>query len=181
MDLLVYGLVDLRSGMGNNSSYCSGRKHCVHKKWSGILGRLVEDKDFECDRRHGLARFIEASPFDSITLEEHTKEVAEMFCYLGDTFSAGGGDKPGTNSQSYRAAFGMFRELTLRLSNRYIHIKIREKIFHVCLRSVLLYGSDSWVLRKDNKVQLARIGQGMKGQESYICIFVTYVTIPSSS
>ena len=136
MDLLVYGLVDLRSGMGNNSSYCSGRKHCVHKKWSGILGRLVEDKDLGCDRRHGLARFIEASPFDSITLEEHTKEVAEMFCYLGDTFSAGGGDKPGTNSQSYRAAFEMFRELTLRLSNHFIHIKFVKRFsMYVCDQS----------------------------------------------
>ena len=86
--------------------------------------------------------------------------------------------KPGTNLiqiwyklpelQGYRQKV---RELKLLLTNHYIHIKTRGKIFDVCLRSVLLYGSDSWVLRKDNKVQVARIGQGMEGQESYISVF----------
>ena len=71
---------------------------------SGICGRLVEDKGLGCDRRRGLARSIERCPLDSITLEEHTKEIADIFCYLSDIVSAGGGDanvqtwyKPDTN------------------------------------------------------------------------------------
>ena len=76
----------------------------MHKKCCGICGRLVEDKGLGCDRHRGLARSIERCPLDSITLEEHTKEIADIFCYLSDIVSAGGGDanvqtwyKPDTN------------------------------------------------------------------------------------
>ena len=92
--------------------------------------------------------------------------------------------KPGTNLieiwyklPELQGCLQKVRELMLLFTNHYIHIKTHGKIFHVCLRSVLLYGSDSWVLRKENKVQLARIGLGMKGQESYISVFVAYATI----
>ena len=35
-------------GVGNNSIYCSTGKHWVHKKCSGIKGRLLEADAFEC-------------------------------------------------------------------------------------------------------------------------------------
>ena len=37
-----------RSGVGSNSIYCLGCKHWVHKKCSGIRGRLVGDVNFKC-------------------------------------------------------------------------------------------------------------------------------------
>ena len=68
------------------------------KNVKGIRSRLVENKDLGFDRCPGLARSIEGCPFDSITLGEHTREVADIFCYLGDTVSARGG---GTNVQTW--------------------------------------------------------------------------------
>ena len=124
--------------MGSNSIYCSDCKHWVHKKCSRIHGRLIEDESFRCDRCLGLARPIDGRPCDSIMLKEHTVEVVDSFCYLGDTIGAGGGCTLGAIARC-RAAWGKFRELLPLLTNRYINIKVRGKIFDVCVRSVLLY------------------------------------------
>ena len=54
----------------------------MHKKCNVIRVGLVEDKNFRCDRCHGLARPIEGCPFDFITLLEYTLEVVDTFCHL---------------------------------------------------------------------------------------------------
>ena len=149
-----------RSGVGRNSIFCSGCKHWVHKKCSGIRDRLVVDDNFQCDRWRGLARPIEGRPCDSITLGGHTLEVVDTFCYLGDTVSAGGGCKHGTIARAL-SAWGKFRELLPLLTNRYINIKTRGKIFNVCVRSVLLYGSECWAMRKEDKARLERNDRAM--------------------
>ena len=149
-----------RSVVGTNSIFCSGCKHWVHKKCSGIRDRLVVDDNFQCDRCRGLARSIEGRPCDSITLGGHTLEVVDTFCYLGDTVSVGGGCKHGTIART-RSAWGKFRELLPLLTNRYINIKTRGKIFNVCGRSVLLYGSECWAMRKLDKARLERNDRAM--------------------
>ena len=149
-----------RSSVGKNSFFCPGCKHWVHKKCSGIRGRLVEDEDFQCNRCRGLARPIDGRPCDSITLGGHMLEVADTFCYLGDTISAGGGCKHGAIARA-RSAWGKFRELLPLLTNRYINIMTRGKIFNVCVRSVLLYGSECWAMRKEDKARLERNDQAM--------------------
>ena len=149
-----------RSGVGRNLIFCSGCKHWVHKKCSGIRDRLVVDDNFQCDRCRGLARPIEGHPCDSITLGGHTLEVVDTFCYLGDTVSAGGGCKHGTIARAW-SAWGKFRELLPLLTNRYINIKPCGKIFNVCVRSVLLYGSECWAMRKEDKARLERKDRAM--------------------
>ena len=149
-----------RSGVGRNSIFCSGCKHWVHKKCSSIRDRLVVDDNFQCDRCRGLARPIDGRSCDSITLGGHTLEVVDTFCYLGDTVSAGGGCKHGTIARA-RSAWGKFRELLPLLTNRYINIKTRGKIFNVCVRSVLLYGSECWAMRKEDKARLERNDRAM--------------------
>ena len=149
-----------QSGVGRNSIFCSGCKHWVHKKCRGIRDRLVVDDNFQCDRCRGFARPIERRPCDSITLGGHTLEVVDTFCYLGDTVSAGGGCKHGTIARA-RSAWGKFRELLLLLTNRYINIKTRGKIFNFCVHSVLLYGSERWAMRKEDKARLERNDRAM--------------------
>ena len=98
-----------RSGVGKNSIFCPCCKHWVHKKCSGIRGRLVEDENFQYNRCRGLARPTDGRPCDSITLGGHTLEVVDTFCYLGDTISAGGGCKHGAIARA-RSAWGKFRD-----------------------------------------------------------------------
>ena len=108
----------------------------------------------------GLARPNEGCPCDSITLGGHTLEVVDTFCYLGDTVSAGGGCKHGTIARA-RSAWGKFRELLPLLTNRYINFKTRKKIFNVCVHSVLLYGSECWAMRKEDKARIERNDRAM--------------------
>ena len=84
-----------------------------------------------------------------------TLEVVDLFCYLGATINAGGGC---THSAIARAgsAWGKLRELLPLLTNTYILIKTRGNIFNICVRSVLLYGSKCWAVRKVDKMQLER-------------------------
>ena len=41
-----------RPGVGSNSIFCTGCKHWVHKKYSGLKG-LTEDADYRCTRCQG--------------------------------------------------------------------------------------------------------------------------------
>ena len=50
------------------------------KRGKKVRGRLVENNRLGCDKCRGLARSIERCPLDSVTLEEHTKETADIFC-----------------------------------------------------------------------------------------------------
>ena len=50
------------------------------KRVKEVRGRLVENKRLGCDKCRGLARSIERCPLDSVTLQEHTKETADIFC-----------------------------------------------------------------------------------------------------
>ena len=90
----------------------------------------------------------------------HALEVVDTFCYLGDTVSAGGGCKHGAIARA-QSAWGKFRELLPLLTNRYITIKTHGKIFNVCVRSVLLYGSECWAMRKEDKARLERNDRAM--------------------
>lgn len=51
---------------------------------------------------------------------------------------------------------GYFWEILVLLTNCYIHIKTRRKIFDVWVWSVLMYGSEHWVLQKKYEVCLER-------------------------
>ena len=39
-----------RKGVGSNSIYCAGCSHWVHKKCSGVIGRLKSNPDYRCSR-----------------------------------------------------------------------------------------------------------------------------------
>ena len=48
-----------RKEVSNNSIYCNGCSHWVHKKCSDLTGRLVENPEYRCRRCKGLARPID--------------------------------------------------------------------------------------------------------------------------
>ena len=50
-----------RTGVGSNSIFCSGCKHWVHKKCSG-LKHLKKDPDYRCSRCQGTARPLYGRP-----------------------------------------------------------------------------------------------------------------------
>ena len=80
-----------RSGVGVNSIECSQCKLWVHKKCSGLTGRLVADPEFVCQRCRGVACPFDGRPVTHVDVDGTQLDVEATFCYLGDMFSAGGG------------------------------------------------------------------------------------------
>ena len=106
-----------RSGAGSNSIFCRGCSHWVHKKCSGIKGRLVNDPEFKCARCLHLARPLDGRPVTEVEVGECKLEVVSSFCYLGDTICAGGGCELATITRA-KSAWGKFRMLLPILSSR---------------------------------------------------------------
>ena len=70
-----------RTGVGINSIFCSGCKHWVNKKYSG-LKRLTKDPDYRCTRCQGTARPLDGRPQKEVQVGPDKLEVVASFCYL---------------------------------------------------------------------------------------------------
>ena len=80
------------TGVGStNAILCDGCEHWVHKKCSGIKGRLPPESDFRCARCLGTARAIDERQSLEVEVGNEKLKVVPEFCYLGDMLSAGGG------------------------------------------------------------------------------------------
>ena len=80
------------TGVGRtNAILCDGCKRWVHKKCSGIKGRLLPESEFTCARCLRTARAIDGRQSLEVEVGNEKLEVVPEFCYLGDMLSAGGG------------------------------------------------------------------------------------------
>ena len=82
-----------RSGVGVNSIQCLQCMFWVHKKCSGVRGRLAADPDYACPRCCYQARPIDNRPVTQADVDGTQLDVESNFCYLGDMLCAGGGCK----------------------------------------------------------------------------------------
>ena len=82
-----------RSGVVVNSIQCSQCLYWVHKKCSGVRGRLAEDPDYVYLRCCDQARPIDNRPVTQIDVDGTQLDVESNFCYLGDLLCSGGGCK----------------------------------------------------------------------------------------
>ena len=63
----------------------------VHKKCSGIKGRLNLTPDFVCPRYFDKVRPIDGRPITQVEVDGMPLDVEARFCFLGDMLRAGGG------------------------------------------------------------------------------------------
>jgi hypothetical protein len=98
------------SGVGVNSIECSQCKRWVHKKCSGIKGRLLPDPTYICPRCTGAARPIDGRPVTQVDVDGTMLDVESSFCYLGDMIDAGGGCDTAVATRCC-VAWGKFRKL----------------------------------------------------------------------
>ncbi len=82
-------------------------------------------------------------------------KVVPDFCYLGDTVSASGGADRSV-SVRVRSVRKKFRELLLLLSSRTLPLSTKGRLFDACVRSVRLYGSETWATKVDDLQKLER-------------------------
>ena len=87
---------------------------------------------------------------DEFVLGVDTGEVLEemeSFCYLGDVVDKGAEVERAVHMR-VAAAWSKWREIAGLLYNRCIRLPSRGRVYDACIRSVLLYGSEKWVLTR---------------------------------
>ena len=69
----------------------------------------------------------------------------KQFCYLGDVLECGGGSERAIKAR-VGAAWGKWKEIASLLVNRSIPLHHRGRVYEACIRSVMLYGGETWAL-----------------------------------
>ena len=149
-----------RSGVGVNSIQCSQCMYWVHKKCSGVRGRLAEDPDYVCPRCCDHARPIDNRPVTQVDVDEMQLDVESNFCYLGDILCAGGGCKLATVTR-YSTAWGKFKKFLPSLTSKHVSLRTRRKVFNACVSSALLHGSQTWAPTAPDLQRLSRNNRSM--------------------
>lgn len=127
--------------MGVNSIYCESCKMWCHKKCSG-LRTLNGVQGYRCPR------CVQGRPpddDDSLEVSDMTIKEVEEFCYLGDVIDAEAGAERAVRART-AAAWKKWREMSSLLTNGGIPLKCRAQVYEMCVRSVLLYGAETWPL-----------------------------------
>ena len=123
-----------RTGVGANSILCSQCSFWIHKKCSGIIGRLSDNPEYICSRCQGTACPIEIRPINEVFVDEIKMDVVLSFFYLGDMLSAGDGCDLAVTTRCL-VAWGKFRKLLPILTLKHVSLKTRGKLLH---------GSETW-------------------------------------
>ena len=83
----------------------------------------------------------EISFFDQI-------DFVKSFCYLGDRLNVSGGSEAAGTART-RIGWIKFRACEELLYGRKFLLKMKGRIYQCCVRSVMLYGSETWCLREN--------------------------------
>ena len=103
---------------------CSQCKLWVHKKCSGLTGRLVADPEFVCQRCRGVAYPIDGRPVTHVDVDGTQLDVEATFWYLGDMFSAGGGCDHAIAARCCAAWWICGAKLEDKISSAVLHQKL---------------------------------------------------------
>ena len=97
---------------------------------------------------------------DSIEKLRDEVETANGLCYLGDRLNASGGCEVIVTAR-IRITWVRFKECgELLLGNRF-PLKMKGKVYRCCVRSAILYGSEAWCLKENEKAILRRTERAM--------------------
>ncbi len=154
-----------RSGVGNNSILCCQCNLWVHKRCSGIKGRITGNQNYICPRCRDIARPIDGRPVTQVDVDGTKLDVEASFCYLGDMLNAGGGCDSAIAARCC-VAWGKFRKLLPVLTTRHLSPKIRGKVYSACVRSAMLHGSETW---GPNAADLQRLRRNDRAMIRWIC------------
>ena len=147
-----------RTGVGSNSIFCKGCKHCVHKKCSG-LKPLTEDPDYRCTRCQRTACPLDGRPQREIQVGPDKLEVVASFCYLGDLLSAAGGCELSTTTRFENC----LEEVEGAETSSLFHLSFKTygRVYSSCVWSAMLHASETWPVTKPCLQRLQRNDRAM--------------------
>ena len=82
-------------------------------------------------------------------------ETVRGFCYLGDRVNASGGCEAAVTARA-RIGWVKFKECGKLLNSKRFSLKTKGMVYRSCVRSAMLYGSETWCLRENEMVVLRR-------------------------
>ena len=145
-----------KKGVGSNSILCCGCRKWIHHRCSGIRGKLKDTGDFTCPKCTGNTTSTSVSRLTELTLEDGTSlEIVDKFCYLGDMIGACGGAEDASRAR-VRCGWKKFHELTPVLTLKGASFKLKGKIYSTCVRSAMVYGSETWPMKKEDLGRLEK-------------------------
>jgi len=143
-------------GVGNNSVKCVMCEKWIHKRCSGIKGNLSKVcGTFVCAKCKGKRQTAEALDGDIDIGNGCKLEKVARFCYLGDTIGAEGGSEQAISSRIC-GGWNRFRELASFLCSKDISLAVRGMVYDVCVRSCVLYGSETWCMKMEDEMRIER-------------------------
>ena len=97
---------------------------------------------------------------DSIEKLSDEVETVNGFCYLRDRLNSSGGCEAAVTAR-VRIGWIRFSECgELLLGNRFL-LKMKDKVYRCCVRSAILYGSETWCLKENKKAILRKTERAM--------------------
>ena len=118
------------------------------KKVTSTLAKAVVC-ELRVDTKEGIVEpGEELSFFDLI-------DFVKSFCYLGDRLNTSGGSEAAVTART-RIGWIKFRKYGELLYGRKFSLKMKGRIYQSCVRSVMLYGSETCCLRKNEMAILRK-------------------------
>ena len=142
-------------GVGSNSVMCTSCNSWVHRRCSGIKGRLQNAcATFVCRICQGTRNNHKTSGNATcMTVDGDNYEVVEKFCYLGDMLDAGGGSDTAVTAR-IRSAWKAFHTLAPFLTSRVPNEKMKGKVFRACIQSCLTYACETWPMKVESEQRM---------------------------
>ena len=113
-----------------------------------MKGWLKVDSDYQCKKCsvNGTTVGTESGKKKILLESSESIECVEEFCYLGDMLNCGGGAGAASRVR-VGCAWKKFRELNPILTARGAYLKLKSKIYSACVRSSMIYGSETWSMK----------------------------------
>ena len=89
------------------------------------------------------------------------KQREVNFCYLGDSRVNASGGCEATVTAKARNGWVNFKECRELLNSKRFSLKTKGMVNQSCLRSAMLYGSETWCLRENEMESLRRAERSM--------------------
>ena len=152
-------------GVGRNSVFCATCSKWVHKRCSGIKGKLEgELEGFVCKRCSEVKQEEQNAPLEGgqgvekreMDMGRNLKlEVVSNFCYLGDVLDSQGGMEMALNAR-IKKGWNAFRQLAPLLLCKGVSLVVKGRVYDACVRSSMLYGSEAWACKMADEVRVER-------------------------
>jgi len=141
-------------GVGVNSIKCTKCQAWTHKKCSGVKGSSTSLKTpFVC--KVCIAGIVDNEVDSKFKVGEDVFERVDKFCYLGDMINANGGAESASVVRA-RCAWQKFRELSSILTAKYVSLKLKGRVYDTCVRSAMLFGSETWAMKAEQEARFER-------------------------